>query len=111
MSIVSVVTLEQRGKMGKVGVNNLSELESSTTVYAHSAEEAIAWAKSYPLYENAEIEHLSDGRIVITSPWIESKSPFFSVLEGYEDVTHTRSQIWIYSVNTVFVHVGFQPKR
>lgn len=108
-SIVAVHTITRYGARGTVGnINRMDELsEDGGPAYAHSMDEAIAWVKAQPLFANVEPHSLGDGRLVFASEWAEV-GPVYTMLYGYEDVTHTRQEITLYPVSTVGVSTGYR---
>lgn len=103
--IYKLITRTEYGK-GNVGIYPMVELtQNSGEVYAHSLEQALVWAKGYPLYSEVEPISLSDGRLVLESAWSES-TMYSSFLVGYEEVTHVRQVLTIFPVNTVYETAG-----
>jgi len=69
--IATLVIKTQYGRMTQSGINLLSELDGEENkVFAHSVQDAIEWAKKFPLFQNAIIDNFADGRFVISSQWM-----------------------------------------
>lgn len=101
----------QYGGQGTTGINLLSELdEEITEAFAHGVQDALEWCKSYPLYQDAIIDNLADGRFVVSSQWKprdKSMDGLFDYDDGMDKADFTRSQVFILPVNTVYENTGF----
>lgn len=108
MSIVAINTVTRFGKQGTIQVNRMDELSGDgETAYAHSMDEAVAWVKSQTAFADVEPYSLGDGRLVFESAWAE-KGGLYHLFDDYNEVTHTRLDITIYPVNTIFVAAGYR---
>lgn len=109
--IVAINTRQRFGKMETAGIILMSEYDDDGgLVYAHSKEEALTWAKSFPQWANVEPHNLHDGRLLLTTEWREYDDPISFLLEGHQDITHTCTQMVIYPVNTIYESTGYKVK-
>lgn len=107
--ICAVNIKTEYGRQGTIGINLMSELSSDGNMaYAHSMEQAIAWAKSHKAFADVEPCDLHDGRFVLTSEWWE-KNTMLNILYGDDGATHERQSITVYPVSTVFESTGYVP--
>jgi hypothetical protein len=113
--IAKIEDKRQYGRMGTVGINLLAELDEQPTVmFAHSVQDAVEWAKDFPLYQDAIIDDLGNGSFTVSSQWQpRQKSPFEAAglieweTPGMEKAEYTRVQLVITPVNTIYENVGF----
>ena len=101
------------GKMGKTDINILHEMTDNGNVFfAHSVQDGLDWAKSFPLFASAEVYDLADGRFVINSPWQPYDNPFEPILDEafqfHKGAEYSRVSITIFPRNTIFESVGFE---
>jgi hypothetical protein len=115
--IAQLTQQTQYGKQGTIGINLLSELsEDPITFAAHSVQDAVEWALSYPLFQDAEVEKFE--RIVtINSKWqprVKSAFEEAGLIEwenGIEKAEFARAQMIIKEINTIYENTGFQGFR
>ena len=103
--IYAINTRTEYGK-GSIEIYPMPELtENGGEVYAHSLEQALTWAKGYPLYAGVEPTPLMDGRFVLESAW-QASTMFSIFFMEHEEVTHARQVLTIFPVNTVYETTG-----
>ena len=107
--ICVIDTKIEYGKQGTLGINLMSELsENGGMTYAHSMDQALAWAKSHAAFADVEPYDLRDGRFLLSSEWMEKPSGIDSLF-GSNGATHERQTLLICPVNTVFENTGYKP--
>lgn len=96
------------GKQGTLGINLMPELsENGSMTYAHSMEQAMAWAKSHAAFANVEPYDFRDGRFLLSSEWAKKESALDSLFGGNE-ATHARQTIVVCPVNTIYENTGYK---
>jgi hypothetical protein len=112
--IAEITTITQYGRQGKIGINLHGELdEPSPSAFAHSVQDALEWAKSYPLYASATITDLGDGRYLVDSSWIERDTIMDGIewddahLQQIKRTTHQRQRLTIIPRNTIYETPAF----
>ena len=110
--IAKIESKTQYGKMGTIGINLMSELDEQPVVsFAHSVQDALDWAKEFPLCRGAIIDDLASGSFVVSSGWRPYINQFEGLIEPEKEamkkVEYTREQLLITPVNTIHENTGF----
>lgn len=106
--IASLRIATQYGKAGQAGIVNREELETVNVCYAHSREDAVSWiADNYP---EAIVDDFADGRFMFTTDWTEYSDVLSSLVEGWQGVGFSRTQIIVMPINTIRVSTGYKGK-
>lgn len=108
--IAQIEERTQYGKQGLTGINVIAESSEVVTAFAHSAQDAVEWLKTFPLYKDATIENMDNGRVMVWSQWRERDSVFDALFEE-SDITkakYEREFVVIIPRNTIYENTGFQ---
>jgi hypothetical protein len=108
--IAQIEIKTQYGNDTIAGINATAEAGDQYPAFAHSVQDAVEWLKTFPLYEGATIEYLSDGRVMVFSQWRE-RDAVFDALFVESDVMkakYERSFVVIFPRNTIYENTGFQ---
>jgi hypothetical protein len=124
--IAAIVTTQQFARTQKNGPYagqqvHLQEFdidERRSTSYAHSSADALAWLRTFPSYADVQVEDLGDGRLMLRTAWMPDElqslllgetEPTRSMLAAH--VTHTRLQVIIHPVGTIYETTTLQAYR
>lgn len=110
--IAKIESKTQYGKMGRLDINLMSELDEQPVVsFAHGVQDALDWAKEFPLYQDAIIDDMGNGNFLVSSKWQPYTPQFIGLVEPEDDsmdkVEYTRRQLLITPVNTIYENTGF----
>ncbi len=108
--IAQIETKTQYGKDTVTGINVMAEEGDQYPAFAHSVQDAVEWLKTFPLYEGATIEDLSDGRVMVFSQWRERDAVFDALFVESDMVKakYERSLVVIFPRNTIYESTGYQ---
>jgi hypothetical protein len=110
--IAEITTRTQYGRMTQAGINIIPEMDDDAhSAFAHSVQDALDWIAKFPLYEDAEIDRYSDGRVIVESKWMPYENVFEALLRPENNphlkAEYTRHEIVIWPRNTIYEAVGF----
>lgn len=105
--IFSIETKTEYGYNGQGGIYpvHVPELSGAARVeYAHSKEQALAFVNAKPAFAEFKATNPNDVGEIFNGEWISIEETMFALLYVPEDtkLTHVRTVVSIYPMNTVF---------
>ena len=116
--IAEIKIWTEYGKEYSSGVNFIPGTEAQEHfVFAHSAQDALEWFKKYPLFADAIVDDMQDGRFVVTSKWFPHDNTLIEIEwvepenELMRQAKYFRQRAVISPRNTIYENVGFNPRE
>jgi len=111
--IAQIEERTQYGNQGLTGINVITESSEVVTAFAHSVQDAVEWLKTFPLYKDATIENMDNGRVMVWSQWRERNADFDALFieDEIKATKYEREFVVIIPRNTIYENTGFQGYR
>jgi hypothetical protein len=112
--IAQIEIRDEYGKDTKCGITVIPDaVGTNSVVFAHSIQDAIEWlTKKCPLFADADVTDLSDGRFIVTSQWIIYSGTFDALLLDENNprlgAQYTRQWAIIYPRSTIYEQFGYE---